>query len=273
MDLNDVYDKFGTQLGNEQRARNKGLSPLPDPFDPATRDPYINKYSIVEYSFADSLPLYGVQTQPHMAAQTLEAISDLTFVAGQSVIAAMREARNKDRLNFIGISQDNNIPDIIEEQKEWITNTIVTTDLILPDGNVIPEQTLVGNAVPSYPKNIVPLGYYNPINQTYNVYDVPSVTPTPESLPTPGLSPTPVPPTFAPPSVGTAASLVPGRPATPVDTGGPKVPGSLAKSPYQNLIPPQLSTLFTSDVLLPAQYNVPDAIEQVIDCNCDCWLQ
>jgi hypothetical protein len=273
MDLNDVYDKFGTQLGNEQRARNKGLSPLPDPFDPATRDPYINKYSIVEYSFADSLPLYGVQTQPNMAAQTLEAISDLTFVAGQSVIAAMREARNKDRLNFIGISQDNNIPDIIEEQKEWITNTIVTTDLILPDGNVIPEQTLVGNAVPSYPYNTVPLGYYNPINQTYNAYNVPSVVTTPESLPTPGLSPTPVPPTFAPPSVGTAASLVPGRPATPVDTGGPKVPGSLAKSPYQNLIPPQLSTLFTSDVLLPAQYNVPDAIEQVIDCNCDCWLQ
>lgn len=273
MDLNDVYDKFGTQLGNEQRARNKGLSPLPDPFDPDTRDPYINKYSIVEYSFTDSLPLYGVQTQPHMAAQTLEAISDLTFVAGQSVIAAMREARNKDRLNFIGISQDNNIPDIIEEQKEWITNTIVTTDLILPDGNVIPEQTLVGNAVPAYPKNTLPLGYYDPINQTYNAYNVPSVATTPESLPTPGLSPTPVPPTLAPPSVGTATSLVPGRPATPVDTGGPKVPGSFAKSPYQNLIPPQLSTLFTSDVLLPAQYSVAEAIDHVIDCNCDCWLQ
>jgi hypothetical protein len=50
------------------------------------------------------------------------------------------------------------------------------------------------------------------------------------------------------------------------------VPGSLAKSPYQTLIPPQLNTLFTSDVLLPAQYSVPEAIEQVIDCNCDCWL-
>ena len=247
MDLNNIYDKFGTQLGNEQRVRNKGLSPLSDP-----RDPYINKYSLVEYSFVDSLPLYGIQTQPHMAAQTLEAISDITFVAGQSVIATMREARNKDRLKLIGISQDNNIPDIIEEQKEWITNTIVTTDLILADGNVITEQTLVGNAVPAYPKNTSPLGYYDPETQVYSAYNVPSelvpITETPTLLPT-------------------------GRPATPVDTGGPKVPGSLAKSPYQNLIPPQLSTLFTSDVLLPAQYSVAEAIEHVIDCNCDCWLQ
>lgn len=241
MDLNDLYNQFGSQLGNEQRARNKGLSPLPTP-----RDPYINKYSITEYSFVDLLPIYGVQTQPHMAAQTLEAISDLTFVAGQSIIAAMREARNKERLNYVGITQDNNIPDVIEEQKEWITNTEVPTEVTLPDGNVIIEDTLVGNAVPAYPTNTTPLGYYDPITQTFNIYVIPK-------------------PTTGP--TGT------GRLAQPADTGGPKVPGSLAKSPYQNLIPPQLNTLFTSDVLTPAQYSVAEAIEQVITCNCDCWLQ
>lgn len=269
MDLNDIYNKFGTQLGNEQRARNRGLSPLPDPYDPATRDPYINKYSIVEYSFVDSLPLYGAQTQPHMAAQTLEAISDLTFVAGQSVIAAMREARNKDRFNFVGISQDNNIPDIIEKQKEWIANTIVDTTVILPDGNVVVQQTLVGNAVPAYPKNVVPLGYYDPVKQVYNAYNVPSTITNVLPL---GLPPGTVPPGSIPASTLPPGVLPPGRSATPVDTGGPKVPGSLAKSPYQNLIPPQLSTLFTSDVLLPAQYNIPEAIEHVITCNCDCWI-
>ena len=173
------------------------------------------------------------------------------FSAG-AIFTKKKLISNKDRLKLIGISQDNNIPDIIEEQKEWITNTIVTTDLILADGNVITEQTLVGNAVPAYPKNTSPLGYYDPETQVYSAYNVPSelvpITETPTLLPT-------------------------GRPATPVDTGGPKVPGSLAKSPYQNLIPPQLSTLFTSDVLLPAQYSVAEAIEHVIDCNCDCWLQ
>jgi hypothetical protein len=41
VDLNDLYNTFAVQLGNEQRARNTGLSPLPDP-----RDPYINKFPI-----------------------------------------------------------------------------------------------------------------------------------------------------------------------------------------------------------------------------------
>jgi hypothetical protein len=230
VDLNDLYNKFGTQLGNEQLVRNTGLSPLPSP-----RDSSINKYPIPIYSFVDMLPFYGKQTQPNMAAQTLEAISDLTFVAGQSTIAAMRQARNQDRLNYMGVPLDNNIPDIIEEQKEWIADGILA------------------NSVPAFPDNTTPLGYYDPITETYNVY----VTPPP-------LGTAPV---FGPGSVPGA-----GRLAQPVDTGGPKVPGSLAKSPYQNLIPPELNTLFTSDVLLPAQYSVPEAIEQVITCNCDCWL-
>jgi hypothetical protein len=270
MDLNDLYNQFGSQLGNEQRARNKGLSPLPNVTDPtAPRDPYINKYSITEYSFVDLLPLYGLQTQPNMAAQTLEAISDLTFVAGQSVIAAMREARNKDRLNYVGIAQDNNIPDFIEEQKEWIANTIVDTTVVLPDGNVIVEQTLVGNAVPAYPNTTDPLGYYDPQTETYNVYVVPI---SPSINPNVNIN-TNINPNVSPSINPKINSKGTGRQAKPVDTGGPKVPGSLAKSPYQNLIPPQLSTLFTSDILLPAQYSVPDAIEQVITCNCDCWLQ
>ena len=269
MDLNDLYNKFGTQLGNEQRARNTGLSPLADP-----RDKFINKYPITIYSFVDSLPLYGKQTQPHMPAQTLEAISDLTFGAGQSIVAKMREARNQDRLNYIGVSLDNNIPDFIEEQKEWITNTAVTTNVTDSTGNVVDViTTAVGNAVPAYPNNVNPLGYYDPITQTYNVYVVPisvNVNPVPGGD---GLVPNST--GLVPNSTGLVPGLVPagtGRQAEPVDTGGPRVPGSLAKSPYQNLIPPQLNTLFTSDVLLPAQYSIVDAIEQVIDCNCDCWL-
>jgi hypothetical protein len=229
-DLNDLYEQFATQLGNEQLVRNTGLSPLPSP-----RDASINKYPIPIYSFVDTLPLYGKQTQPNMAAQTLEAISDLTFVAGQSIIAAMREARNQDRLNYVGVSLDNNIPDVIEDQAEWIADGVLA------------------NSVPAFPNNTTPLGYYDPVTGTYNVYVVPATNV--------GLDAT---------DVGLASGVV--RLAEPVDTGGPLVPGSLAKSPYQNLIPPELNTLFTSDVLQPAQFSVPDAIEHVITCNCDCWL-
>lgn len=53
--------------------------------------------------------------------------------------------------------------------------------------------------------------------------------------------------------------------------GGPIVPGSLAGSPYTNLIPPALNPANSS--LLPSSISVAQAIEQVITCNCDCWVQ
>lgn len=56
-----------------------------------------------------------------------------------------------------------------------------------------------------------------------------------------------------------------------VDIGEAVEPGSFAGSRYSNLIPPQLSVIYTSDVLLPATYSVPEAIDEVIRCNCDCW--
>jgi hypothetical protein len=57
----------------------------------------------------------------------------------------------------------------------------------------------------------------------------------------------------------------------PVDCA-PVVPGSLAGTPYKNLIPPNLNTLFTSKTLSPASYPIQEAIDQVIHCNCDCWI-
>ena len=55
--------------------------------------------------------------------------------------------------------------------------------------------------------------------------------------------------------------------------GGPIVPGSLAGSPYTKLIPPALNPIYTSGSLLPASFPVQAAIEEVIKCNCDCWIQ
>ena len=53
--------------------------------------------------------------------------------------------------------------------------------------------------------------------------------------------------------------------------GGPIVPGSLAGSPYTQLIPPALNPINTP--LFPSAISVAQAIEQVITCNCDCWVQ
>ena len=56
-----------------------------------------------------------------------------------------------------------------------------------------------------------------------------------------------------------------------IDTGAALEPGSFAGSRYQNLIPAELSVIYTSDILLPATYSVQEAIDDVIRCNCDCW--
>jgi hypothetical protein len=56
-----------------------------------------------------------------------------------------------------------------------------------------------------------------------------------------------------------------------IDTGEAVEPGSFAGSRYRNLIAPQLSVIYASDILLPATYSVQEAIDQVIRCNCDCW--
>ena len=56
-----------------------------------------------------------------------------------------------------------------------------------------------------------------------------------------------------------------------IDTGEAVEPGSFAGSRYRNVVPPQLSVIYASDILLPSTYSVQEAIDEVIRCNCDCW--
>lgn len=55
-------------------------------------------------------------------------------------------------------------------------------------------------------------------------------------------------------------------------TGAAIVPGSFAGSPETNLIPSNLDIFNISSVLLPSVVIPQDAVEQVIFCNCDCWV-
>jgi hypothetical protein len=167
--LNSLYEGTGTQLAIEQQARYN-LSALPDPVPT-----YVYPYPSIVYSFVDSVPTYAKDTAANMAAATLEAISDFTLASGQSIVGLMRQERNQDRLNLVGIELDNNISTII----------------------AIPNQltaTIIQN-----------------------------------------------------------------------------IPGSL-NNPI-NIVPPNLDTIVTNSVLLNSQPTIAQAIEDVIACNCDCWVQ
>ena len=207
-ELNDLYNATATQLAIEQLTRETGLAAIPSPRI-SGRPGDLFPYPLMIYSFTDLLPNYAILTAPNLAAQNLEAISDLTLLAGQSIVALMREVRNQVRLAEVGIDLDNNIPDVTP-----FINIIVSP----PDSCV--AAVLAG--VPGPDIGIGTLGICQ-VAITGPFFDV-------------------------------------GVP------GGPIVPGSLAGSPYTNLIP-------LVNTVLPSAISVEQAIEQVITCNCDCWLQ
>jgi len=173
--LNSLYNQTATQLNIEQRARYNGISTTP------------GYTTTTVYSFVDNIPTYALSTQPNMAAQTLEAISDLTNVTGQSIVGMMRENRNQARLNLVGIPLDNNIPDTVPLN--------------------------AADAAPAYPADTSPITAPDPI-------------------------------------------VIPGSLAEPV-----------------NIIPIPLNTIDNSSVLLPSVPSIAQAINDVITCNCDCWVQ
>jgi hypothetical protein len=316
-DLNTIYKAVGTQLTLEQRARYTGISPVPSP----TRDTRLNSYPTSQYVFVDSIPTIATSTLPHMYAQTLEAISDLNTVGGQSIVAMMRQERNAARLQEIGIELDNSISNELDQQEV----AILIANGTLPTG--VEGITVTGingdadnpNTTFTLPSNFIaqPIGYYDPnipefklatnpcecdspIQQILNTArnninntnilgpagngtgpaqpNISAISPISTGISKPSVNPRPGlvsaileagPAGLEPIAIISACSNSPG---ISLDTGGPAVPGSLAGSPVSNIIPPNLNSALTAAVLSPSVYNVADAIEEVIKCNCDCWI-
>lgn len=270
--LNKLWDLTGTQLTNEQRARDIAFTPVPVP-----RDGRMIPYPSTTYSFVDSITTYSKNTKPHMYAQTLEAISDRNTPGGQSTIARMREVRNEKRLLAAGITLGNNIPDDtnIRTTKILMANGVVS---VAAEGQGIPALPATFT-IPSNPcvlEDVTPQGYYNPVTNQYIVTPqtspgnyigtLPQHAEIGQDLAGPYINVVPNPIT---PVTGCKIPTGPGEPLT---TGQANVPGSLAGSPYQNLVEPQLSIPYMSGILSSPVYSVAEAIDEIIKCNCDCWV-
>jgi hypothetical protein len=230
------WEKTGTLLSIEQRAIATGMSlqvPLVDPVE--DREPTLAGYPTTQYSFVDSIPRYAKFTQPHMYSQTLEAISNLNTVGGRSIVAMLREARNQARLQEAGIPLDNNIENKLTNAQEaqLIANGILPNSVPAGDGTFVDTVPASLQTELGVPD---PYGYYDPTTDNYY-----NTNPNYEGN-------------------GEA-----------IDTGQAIEPGSFAGSRYRSLIPPELSSVYASDVLLPSTYSIQEAIDEVIRCNCDCW--
>lgn len=178
--LNTIYNLAGQQLTVEQRARFTALALVSIP-----RDTSISVYPGTVIAYSNSIAELCTYTLPHMYAQTLEAITDLNTVGGQSIVAYMRQSRNAAKLQEIGISADTSISDTLDEstKKLLLSNGTVPTALTGVDvygvnGNAdnpvttytLPSNLLQENSVGTLISNC-PLGFYDPNTESFKISD------------------------------------------------------------------------------------------------------
>lgn len=286
--LNEIYKAMGQQLRQEQRSRYIGIPPVDVPTNFR-----VNPYPSTQQNFVDSIPTYAVDTLPHMASQTIENISDLSTVGGQSIVALLRASRNQAVLAETGITLDDNIEDTLplNTQKQLILNGTSLTGTpntgiqptgIQPSGlfpTPIPAGLRINTyTMPSYPVNqidnvelticnnmlfdnctndeLVPQG-----NQVLGTIETlisnDTCIPAVNTLVTTGPY---INPYNTPNSAPQAGSLISTLPA---------YPGSLAST--APILPITLDAAYNSGTLLCSKLTVDEAIDKVIECNCDCW--
>jgi hypothetical protein len=329
--LNKIYNLVGTQLANEQEARYDIIYPVPSP----TRDPKINPYPSTIINFVNSISELAQSTAPNMAAQTLEAITDLSTVGGQSVIGLMRQERNQAKLQLAGITLDNQIPGELDPKLAQIllANGTVATGVkgIAVNGvNCNPDNPTTIFTAPASLVNVTdtnqlispkPYGYIDPNSQTFlatrSATEIGQQSPILEILSAPlygscslGPEDNGAGPALCSPGTGptigssiqlnsvinpfqTGVSLLNNIPqplnctpivtvkggariatgtGDPIDNGQSTALGSLGGSPDTNLVPININTTYTSSTLTPTSFSVAEAIEEVVLCNCDCWV-
>jgi hypothetical protein len=256
--LNTYWNICGAQLAREQRTRYIALPPVAIvPVDSSTivrKDYFLNLYPSSLYTFTDSLPDLAQDTKPHMSAQTLEAISNLSNVSGQSIVALMRESRNKTRLLEAGITLDNNIPDSLSDTqvKQLTTNGLLpdpSTDSYTLPAWATNKDPITNETINPIPNGVFANGQFNQTNEVAFGDIIPII----ENQPNPVVS-----------------TLIPVGPEIQTPLTEPYI---IAVPIQVNpAIPPQLDTQYTSSTLLPASPTIQEAIDKVIECNCDCWV-
>lgn len=280
--LNSYWNLIGTNLKREHRTRYTALVPVPVP-----KDYFLNTYPLALYSFTDSIPTFSQDTKPHMSAQTIEAIVNVDSTGGQSAVGMMRQERNQARLQTLGIDLDNNLNDTLTPVE---LKTLTTNGTIAGAVDGIPSPNGESYTPPAWP------GQFDTTRPGVVTLPDPSglYVPPPGSLPnyppfdgnpiislddvTYGFNPTDAtkPGDITPILTGDPNPVV--NPLVPVGTViepvDPNVPVIISVPPElnPNNLPPNLDSNYTNSTLFPSTPSVEEAINQVIECNCDCWV-
>jgi len=217
-DLNWYWNVLGTQLAVEQRSLPLAVELAETIWTEVT--------PMDLTTFVASLPEYALDTTLGGVAQVIEAIADTSGLSGQSLVGALREARNEFRLGNAGGVLDSGLPDNVDPTAATgyavvtggqITGVVVTNpgngyglgcDCCTPDVVIYPQGGVWGGTGSG--ANLMAVMDTN----TGAVKEVVVVNPGS------GYSDTNPPPVWF------------GSPPTPTRLGGPIVEGSFAGSPW-----------------------------------------
>jgi hypothetical protein len=194
------------------------------------------------------------------------------------LIALMRESRNNVRLQLAGITLDNTIPDAMsdEQLKQLTTNGVLPNPGIGPVSTTIPAwantiDCQTGELIYPIPNGVFANGQFNQTNEVAFGDIIPII----ENQLNPVVSTlVPVGPQIQP-SIGGVGIGGTGIGGTSISGEGVPIsePYIIAVPIQVNpAIPPQLDTQYTSSTMLPASPTIQEAIDKVIECNCDCWV-
>ena len=263
--LNEYWNILGQQLAREQRSRYTGFSPVSVPVDLFT-----NPYPTSIYTFIDSMPTFSQDTKPHGASQTIEALTDMDSVGGQSAVGMMRQERNQSRLQKLGIDPDSNIPDGPPSSlvKTLIANGTApgaVDGIASPNGE---EYTL-----PAWPANIIDGEEMVP--EPEGLYVSPDLSPElePGFQQTAGFNDGDITPILDGDPNPVVAQLVPAGPVVVPENRTDNVV-IIAPPPEYNPanLPVNLDPNYISSTMLPSTLSIQKAIDHVVACNCDCWV-
>lgn len=253
--LNYLWNQIGNQLTIEQRA-----IPLAIPLADTVTD-IIDAADF--QNFVRSLPQYGLDNGPGENAQTLERISDLTNLGGQSIVAAMRESRNADRLGWAGVPPDN---DVSSDLDLCSASATATTDSEGRIQFITMTNRSGGYSVANPPRvSVFPYGYGGELVPV--IEEDGSIS------------------TLAIISSGTGYPYVTIKIESPMECQVPTRTGNTTPPPglTQPTFPgPGPFTKFSENPYLPgpipplpppatASPTIEETIADVTQCNCDCW--
>lgn len=284
--LNQAWEILGIWLKREQRSRYLAQEPVPAyertqtqyPPTPAIwKDQFLNPYPSSILNFVDSMQDFAQDTTPYGASITVELLTDWTSITGQNDVALLRSTRNERRLQQVGIDLSDNI----EARLSPLYYRLYSTNGQLPTRNegvrnvnaepqeaqqftIPPTPNVPGLEFPSDVTFDPPGTFIPPDGATGNT--------TQPVAPDPGVfSPgTGVPPSvpYTDPGLGDPGPSGPGGPGGPGGTGNPFQPPPFGTP---NDVPQNLDRRIGN--FARSNLSIEQAIQRVIDCNCDCWIR